>query len=209
MAGTKSSMNYYDIAFTASVKVQQSLHGSRELYDERNDWPKGLGPNERDFIETRDSFYMATIGANGWPYLQHRGGPIGLIRIVDERTLAIPDFRGNRQYISLGHLAEDDRTALFLMDYANRRRLKLYAHTTAVSADDEPELSALVQTPGYRGLPERILKFRIVGFDWNCPQHITERYTLGDVETVTRRYRERIVELEAELSALKNTRDGV
>lgn len=199
-----SSMNYYDIAFTEAVQEQQSLHGSDDLYADRQDWPSSLGPNERDFIETRDSFYMATVGANGWPYLQHRGGPMGFIRLVDDRTLAIPDFRGNRQYISLGHLSGDNRTALFLMDYPNRRRLKLYAHAKAVSADEDANLAERVRIPGYRGLAERTLVFRIVGFDWNCPQHITERYVLGDVETITRRYRERIVELEAELKTLKN-----
>ncbi len=197
-------MDYYGIAFTEAVEKEQAVRGSQGAFDSRRDRFKELGENERAFIAARDSFYMATVGENGWPYLQHRGGPQGFIKVVGDKTLAIADFRGNRQYISLGHLAGDDRTALFMMDYANRARLKLYAHTSVVALDNEPELVDLVKSPGYRGLPERILKFEIAGYDWNCPQHITERYTLSDIEHVTANYRARIAELEAEIIGLRN-----
>ena len=196
-------MSYYEIAFTDAVKEQQTRNGSRGAYETPPERGTVLGENERAFILQRDSFYMATVGANGWPYLQHRGGPQGFIRVADEKMFAIADFRGNRQYISLGHLAEDDHVALFMMDYTNRARLKLYAHTSAIAVEEAPELTALVETPGYRGKIERILKFDIAGYDWNCPQHITERYTLADVETATQTYRERIGELEAEVAALR------
>lgn len=197
-------MDYYGIAFTGAVEKEQEARGSLGAFDSRKDRFNELGENERAFIAARDSFYMATVGENGWPYLQHRGGPQGFIRIVGETTLAIADLRGNRQYISLGHLAGDDRVAMFMMDYTNRARLKLYAHASAVAVEDDPDLVARVETPGYRGKAERILKFEIAGYDWNCPQHITERYTLADVEKVAQTYRDRIAELETEIAGLRS-----
>ncbi len=197
-------MDYYGIAFTEAVEKEQAARGSLGAYDSRRAPFNTLGENERAFIAARDSFYMATVGENGWPYLQHRGGPRGFIKVIGERTLAIADFRGNRQYISLGHLAGDKRTSLFMMDYANRARLKFYARASAISLEDDPELVEKVMTPSYRGLPERLLKFEIAGYDWNCPQHITQRYTLADVEQVTANYRTRIAELEAEITTLQN-----
>ncbi|MGI9354750.1 MAG: pyridoxamine 5'-phosphate oxidase family protein [Rhizobiaceae bacterium] len=196
-------MDYYGVAFTEAVKKEQKDRGSLGTFDTARDRLNSLGENELAFIAARDSFYMATVGENGWPYLQHRGGPQGFIRVADETTLAIADFRGNRQYISLGHLASDDRVALFMMDYTNRARLKLYAHACAVAVEDALDLAALVETPGYRGKIEHILTFKIAGYDWNCPQHIAERYTLADIKTATQNYRGRIAQLEAEVAALQ------
>jgi predicted pyridoxine 5'-phosphate oxidase superfamily flavin-nucleotide-binding protein len=160
---------YTQIAFTPAVKAVQEQQGSRKSYarleqDEARP-PDPLGEDEAEFIAARDSFYMATVSETGWPYLQHRGGPPGFVRVVDEHTIAFPDFRGNRQYISLGNLAGDDRVALIFMDYPNRRRLKLLGHASIAEVEGE-----------------RVFMIRVEGFDWNCPQHITPRYTIAELE---------------------------
>ncbi len=165
---------FLDIASTPGVRAAQEANGSGEY------WANFHGdrafdrftPAEAAFIAERDSFYMATVSENGWPYVQHRGGPPGFIRILDEKTLAIPDFRGNRQYISTGNLATDDRASLILMDYPHRRRLKLYAHVEARDLSADPELAAELALPGYRAKVERGLIIHLAAFDWNCPQHI-------------------------------------
>jgi predicted pyridoxine 5'-phosphate oxidase superfamily flavin-nucleotide-binding protein len=192
---------YTDLAFTDTVKQFQESLGSRQSYqrfegaEERN---AALGPREAAFIAARDSFYMASVSETGWPYVQHRGGPPGFVRILDEGHLGFADFSGNRQYISLGNLSVNDRVSLFFMDYANRARLKLLGHARFVSLDDTKTLAKLVPTD-YRARVERGLVIRIEGFDWNCSQHITPRYTLPEIEAATAALRARIAELEAQL----------
>jgi predicted pyridoxine 5'-phosphate oxidase superfamily flavin-nucleotide-binding protein len=155
------------------------------------------------FIAARDSFYMATVSENGWPYIQHRGGPPGFLKVLDEKTLGFADFRGNRQYISLGNIAADDRVSLILVDYPNRARLKILAHMAARDLAADPDLAARLTLPGYKGKPERAFLLHLENFDWNCPQHITPRFTMPEIETAVSPLRARLAALEAENQALR------
>lgn len=171
---------FAELAFSPAAKELQRVHGSARQYERMQEYGasnSALGPAEAEFIGERDSFYMATVNENGWPYLQHRGGPKGFLKVLDERTLAFPDFRGNRQYISVGNAATNDRVSLFLMDYPNQARLKILGHLSAADIDAYPQL----RLPEYRAIPERALVVRVEAFDWNCPQHITPRYTLQEL----------------------------
>lgn len=171
---------YPEVTFTDSVKAAQEANGSRaanarmEAY-ELEDGELSLA--EAGFIGERDSFYMATVNEDGWPYIQHRGGPPGFLRVLDEQTLGYADYSGNRQYISVGNLRANDRVSLFFMDYANRRRLKVLARTEVVDVDERPDLAERLVDEGYRARVERFVLFHVVAFDWNCPQHITPRFT--------------------------------
>ena len=196
---------FLDIASTPSVRAAQEANGSGEYWENfHGDRPSDrFTPAEEAFIAERDSLYMATVSESGWPYVQHRGGPPGFIRILDDRTLAIPDFRGNRQYISAGNLAANDRAALFLMDYPSRRRLKIYARTEAKDLGADPELAAKLALPGYRAKVERGLIIRLAAFDWNCSQHITPRFSEAELAPALAPVRERLEALEAENRALR------
>lgn len=172
---------YADIAFTDSVKAVQESYGSRENNDRLQ---TRAGPNDRltareaDYIARRDSFYLATVNENGWPYVQHRGGPAGFLRVLSPERLAYADFRGNTQLISAGNLAENNRCSLLLMDYPRRKRLKILGHMRFANAGDvDAEDLAGFERPDYRGVIERIAFIDVVAFDWNCPQHITRRFT--------------------------------
>jgi predicted pyridoxine 5'-phosphate oxidase superfamily flavin-nucleotide-binding protein len=192
---------FAEIAFTPRVKAEQERQGSRASYarfDAGERHHHLLGPAEAAFIGARDSLYMATVGETGWPYIQRRGGPPGFLRVLDEATLGFADFRGNRQYVSLGNLAGDDRAAFFLMDYANRGRLKLFGRVRVVPPEDKATLDRLV-VPGYPGKVERGFLVRVEGFDWNCPQHITPRFTAEQVEEAVRPLRARLAALEEQL----------
>jgi predicted pyridoxine 5'-phosphate oxidase superfamily flavin-nucleotide-binding protein len=192
---------FAEIAFTPGVKAVQEENGSRRSYERlEGGLPTRDRLNEREarFIAARDSFYMATVSETGWPYLQHRGGPVGFLRVLDEKTLGFADFSGNRQYISVGNLAGNDRVSLFLMDYANRARLKILGRVRLVHRDDA-EILAKLAVPGEGARIERGFLIGIEAFDWNCSKHITERYTLADVEEATATLRARIAELEARL----------
>lgn len=170
---------FAEIAFTDSVRAVQLAEGSRARYarlDEGEASNDILSEAAAAFIATRDSFYMASVSETGWPYLQHRGGPAGFVRALDERTIGFADFRGNRQYVTVGNVLKDDRVALFFMDYPNRARLKLLGHARLVS-HDEPELLARLELPDYRARVERGFVIRVEAFDWNCAAHITRRYT--------------------------------
>jgi ferredoxin-NADP reductase/predicted pyridoxine 5'-phosphate oxidase superfamily flavin-nucleotide-binding protein len=174
---------FAELAFTASVREQQEALGSRTNYaamEGGEDYNDVLGEREAAFIQARDSFYMATVSETGWPYVQHRGGPVGFVRVLDERTLGFADFRGNRQYVSLGNLRRDDRVALFFMDYPNRVRLKVLGRVQLL--DLNSERLAQVEVPDYRARVERGFIIQVEAFDWNCPQHITPRYTESEVE---------------------------
>jgi predicted pyridoxine 5'-phosphate oxidase superfamily flavin-nucleotide-binding protein len=193
---------FAQIAFTPVVKRLQEIDGSRSSYARREagaDAPDELGVDEAQFIAERDSFHMATVGETGWPYLQHRGGPRGFLKVLDAHTLAFADFQGNRQHVSEGNLAGDDRVALILMDYANRRRLKLLGHARVVNAADEPALAASLTEAGYRAQVERVMVIRVEAFDWNCPQHITPRFSKEELEPVIAPLHARIRELEEQL----------
>ena len=144
---------------------------------------------------------MATVSETGWPYVQHRGGPAGFVKVLDEKTLGFADFRGNRQYVSVGNLATDNRVSLFFMDYPNRRRLKLLGRTRMVGEDDEGELGKLI-VPDYRAAVERGMLIDVEAFDWNCPQHITPRYTENDVATANAALLDKIADLEAQLASV-------
>jgi uncharacterized protein len=196
---------FLDIAVTPSVRAAQAAMGVDQHWQHfkgERTFDK-LTPNEAAFIAQRDSFYMATVSETGWPYVQHRGGAPGFLKVIDEKTLAFADYRGNRQYISVGNLGADDRVALILVDYANRARLKIYAHVEAVPLDADPALAQQVANPGYRGKPERILKLHLEAFDWNCPQHITPRFTEAEIVEGVRPLRDRLEALEAENARLR------
>jgi hypothetical protein len=187
---------FAEIAFTPRVRAEQERHGSRAGYarfDAGERHHDRLGPEEAAFIGARDSFYVATVGSTGWPYIQHRGGPEGFVRVLDATTLGFADFRGNRQYVSLGNLAEDDRAAFFFMDYANRARLKLLGR---VRATQDPALLERLAVPGYSGKVEHGVLIEVAGFDWNCPQHITPRFTAVQVEAAVAPLRAHIERLE-------------
>ena len=197
--------DFLDIAATPNVKAAQAANGSDGLWsglkgDRQSD---RFTQAEAEFIAERDSFYMATVSQTGWPYVQHRGGPPGFLRVVDDRTLAFADYRGNRQYISLGNIAGDARAALILMDYAGRRRLKIYGHVEAKPLEADPELAAKLVIPGYKAKAERILLLRLDAFDWNCPQHITRRFTETEISQAIQPLRLRLSQLESENAALR------
>ena len=195
---------FLDIAGTPGVKAAQAENGSGEFwagFKGNRDFTR-LTEAELHFIAQRDSFYMATTSESGWPYVQHRGGPRGFLRALDDRTLAFADFRGNRQYISVGNLAVNDRAGLILMDYPGRRRLKIYARIEARSLASEPDLAAKLEMPGYGATPERALLLYLEAFDWNCPQHITPRFTEPELAAALDPVRNRIEALELENAVL-------
>jgi predicted pyridoxine 5'-phosphate oxidase superfamily flavin-nucleotide-binding protein len=191
---------FLDIAMTPSVRAAQAANGSARVYADFRGHRAfdEFTEAEAELIATRDSFYMATVSETGWPYVQHRGGPAGFLRMLDKKTLACADFRGNRQYISVGNLTADNRACLFLMDYPRRQRLKIYARVELVTPSERPELFDRLAMPGYAAKIERALVFHLEAFDWNCPQHITPRFTQQELEPVLASARERIEALEAE-----------
>lgn len=201
---------FADIAFTDAVKAAQTHYGTRAQAERMalHGGPNAsLGPREIDFIATRDSFYMATVSETDWPYLQHRGGPTAFLKVVDAGTLAFADFGGNRQFVSVGNAARNDRVSLFLMDYANRRRLKLLGRLRMHdAADAAAELVAAVDLPGYGARIERVAVIRVEAFDWNCPQHITSRYTEGERHAASQPLHDRIAALERELAEARAAR---
>jgi uncharacterized protein len=199
------SYRYLDMASTPSVKAAQAANGSAALWADIQGGRESnrLGEAEMQFIAARDSFYMATVSEDGWPYMQHRGGPIGFLRVLDDATLGFADYRGNRQYISLGNLGANDRASLFLMDYPHRRRMKIYAHIEAKDLSADPELAAKLVAPGYKARSERALLVHVEAFDWNCPQHITPRFSADELESVLEPVRLRMESLKAENATLR------
>jgi predicted pyridoxine 5'-phosphate oxidase superfamily flavin-nucleotide-binding protein len=176
---------FANIAFTANVKALQTRMGSREAYARREQEAVEepvLGPREIAFIEARDSFYLGTVSETGWPYVQHRGGPAGFLKVLGARTIGYADFSGNRQYVSAGNLAGDDRVSLFLMDYPHQARLKILGRARVIDESSDPGLLARLDNPHYRARVERGIVIHIEGFDWNCPKYITPRYTEDEVE---------------------------
>ncbi len=197
--------NFAEIGFSSAAKKLQEQFGSRANYArmERQTIYEGLSKYEQHFIAQRDSFYMATVGENGFPYIQHRGGPKGFLKILDENRLGFIDFKGNMQYISVGNMATNNKVSLFLVDYPNKKRLKIYAKSEIVTLKDNPELHHLLDLEDYKFRPERIMVFHIEAFDWNCPQHITSRFTIEEIEEVLQPQYQHIKKLEAEIADLK------
>ena len=203
------SRAYADIAFTPAVRALQTQMGSRHAYealDRSTDRRDTLTANEVDFIHARDGFYQASVSETGWPYVQYRGGPAGFLRVLDGKTLAYADFRGNRQYISTGNLLGNDRLALFLMDYANQRRLKIMARATQASESETALWMPRLQMPNYTARIERVVKISVEAFDWNCPQHITPRFTQAEVETAVAPLHEEIARLQSALQEAETRR---
>ena len=199
--------HFGSLVFTAAVKALQESHGSRRQYErwEADGSPKDrLGPEDVEFIEARDSFYMATIGATGWPYIQHRGGPKGFLKALDNQKIAFADFRGNRQYISTGNLKHDDRVTLFLMDYRAQSRLKIMGRARVYEGDAEArELIERLRVPSEKTPAERAILIHVEAFDWNCQQHITPRFTQEEMAALIDPMRRRMEALEAENQRLR------
>lgn len=197
---------FLELAATPAVQAVQARNGSRNAYARLEEGPSNhdrLTEPEQDFIASRDSFYMASVSETGWPYLQHRGGAPGFLKVLDDRTLAFADFRGNRQYITVGNLSGNDRVALFLMDYPRRSRLKILGRMSVVEQGAEPDLFARLVDPSYGAKVERALVIKVEAFDWNCPQHITPRFSEAELDAALDPVRRRLAELEAENRALK------
>lgn len=177
--------HFMEFAFNDSVRNVQEKYGTRAAYqkmESRNEFRNQLTWQEKGYIKNRDSFYLSSVGENGWPYMQFRGGPKGFLKIIDDNVLAYADFRGNGQYISTGNINATKKTVLFLMDYTQQQRLKIWAEAKVLHADDHPELLEKVKMPDYSATIERIFTFKVHAFDWNCPQHITPRYTKEEIE---------------------------
>lgn len=193
---------FLELFLSAPALAAQTQQYGRRYAVRRGGPADVLGEAESEFIRSRDSFYVATVTPEGWPYVQHRGGPPGFLRVLDARRIGFADLSGNRQLISTGNLAENDRVALLLMDYPSRTRLKIAGHARVLSAAEDPALTeALTPSAQARKKVERLFVVEVVGFDWNCPQHITPRYTLAEVEAASAPLLARIAELEARLAA--------
>jgi hypothetical protein len=193
-----------DVAFTPAVKAIQARKGSREAYakvEARGGWRTEIDEDLAAFLATQDSLFLATANADGQPYIQHRGGPKGFVRILDEHTLAFADYSGNRQYITQGNLSENPKAYIFLIDYAHRRRIKIWGEARVI--DDDPALLQSLMPQGYRARPEQVILFRISAWDTNCPQHIPQKFDAADVAAALAARDARIAELEAELAEVK------
>jgi predicted pyridoxine 5'-phosphate oxidase superfamily flavin-nucleotide-binding protein len=194
-----------DIAVTPAVRAVQAKRGVDQVWRDFKGHREfnRFGEDEGAFIAGRDSFYMASVSETGWPYIQHRGGPQGFLKLVDAQTLAFADYRGNLQYISVGNLSADCRVCLFLMDYPRRSRLKIYARAETLEVDEDPVLTELVAPGGYKAKVERVIRLRLEAFDWNCPQHITPRFTESEIGAAVQPLRDRLVQLERENAELR------
>jgi uncharacterized protein len=196
---------FADIAFTPAVKAAQQRDGSRARYarsfeGDAEVFNDRLGGSEADFIAAQRSFYMATVSETGWPYLQHRGGPRGFLKLLDDKTLAFADYAGNRQLVSVGNLSGNDRVALILVDYARRLRLKLLGRLAVRELTPDDPLASTLIDPAYRARPQRAMVIAVEGFDWNCPQHIPVRIDAEDVQRALDERDARIAELEQRLA---------
>ena len=198
-------MNYAKLAFTESIKKLQEQHGSRSNYErmEKFTSTEGLTQREIQLIAQRDSFYTASLGENEFPYIQHRGGPKGFLKVLDPNTLGFLDFSGNMQYISVGNIQTNNKVSLILVDYPHRSRFKIYAEAEIKSIKEHPELAEQLALDGYKHKPERIILYHIKAFDWNCPQHITPRYTVEEINSAIATEKAYMEQLESENTQLK------
>lgn len=197
--------NFASLAFTDAVKEMQKKMGSRKSYArmERETYVDGLTENEIDFIVQRDSFYMASIGENVFPYIQHCGGPKGFVKVLDAKRIGFIDFKGNVQYISVGNIATNNNVALIMVDYPGRTRLKILAKAEIVELKNDDSLFEFLDLGEYKFRPERMMVLHIEAYDWNCPQHITPRYTVEDIEAAFAPQRNQIIALQNEVKELK------
>lgn len=198
--------DFGSLVFTPVVKALQEKYGSRRHYARMESGgaaPDRLGPDETSFLSERDSFYMATVGANGWPYVQHRGGPKGFLKVIDDRTLAFADFGGNKQFISTGNLTTDDRVALIIVDYPRQARLKILGRAEILAGEPAQEWIERLRDPSYKASIERVYLIRVEAFDWNCPQHITPRFTAEQIKEALAPFERRLEELELENQKLR------
>ncbi len=197
--------NFASLAFTDAVKEMQEKMGSRKSYArmEKDTYVDGLTENEIDFIGQQNSFYMASIGENKFPYIQHRGGPKGFVKVLDAKRIGFIDFKGNMQYISVGNIATNNNVALIMVDYPSRTRLKILAKAEIVELEDDKTLYDSLDLSDYKFRPERMMVLHIEAYDWNCPQHITARYTVEEIEAAFAPQRKLIANLEAEINELK------
>ncbi|MFC0588816.1 pyridoxamine 5'-phosphate oxidase family protein [Novosphingobium aquiterrae] len=199
--------NYVHTLFSDAARALQAADGSRDAYARMEAGADGrpdlLGDSEAGFIALRDSFYLASVTPEGWPYVQHRGGPAGFLKLLDGNRLGFADYRGNRQHVSTSNLIADPRVSLFLMDYPNRRRLKILGHAGIVTAAEEPATVAGLMPEGYRAIAERAYVIDVVGFDWNCPQHITPRYNEQEVRAALQPTLDEVIALRAENERLR------
>jgi len=199
-------MSFGSLVFTPTVKRLQEQHGSRRQYERLECTAAAqprLGPDEAAFLAERDSFYWATTGETGWPYVQHRGGPKGFLKVVDEHTLALADFRGNKQYVSTGNLLTDNRVAMILVDYPQQARLKILGRVEVLEGEAARDWIPRVRVPGYKATIERVFVVHVEAFDWNCPQHITPRYTAEQVQDAVQPLEERLETLERDNRTLR------
>ena len=194
---------YLDLTYTESVRRAQTQYYGRAGKIAGAPERDPLGQAEAEFIAARDSFYLGSISESGWPYIQHRGGPQGFLRVVNETTLAFADYKGNRQLLTTGNVSVNDRVALFLMDYKNRARLKVLGHARVEDARVHPELTAQITDPKMRSAVERLVFIDVVSFDWNCPKYITPRYSTEEVNELVGTLKTRIAELEAQFLQAK------
>ncbi len=197
-----------DIAFTPSVKAVQAARGSRSIYErmeQEGSWATSITPELKAFVETQTSVFLATANQEGQPYIQHRGGPAGFLRVLDDRTIGFADFAGNRQYITVGNLRDNPKVHLFLIDYVNRQRIKIWGEARVV--ENDAELTARVKIGGYRARVERVILITVSAWDANCPQHIPQRLDAADVTTALAERDRRIAELEAQIARMA-PRDG-
>jgi uncharacterized protein len=204
-------MNYPELAFTPAVKELQERYGSRSSYARMENfrYTDGLTESETEFIESQDGFYMASVSENGYPYIQYRGGPAGFLKVLDPQTLGFLDFSGNKQYITTGNLATNNHMALFLLDQASQTRLKLFVDGEVLDLESNPSLVEQLSLKHYKYKPERIYRLTVKGYDWNCQQHITPRYTLPEVQEhleAQHEYIQKLREENAELKRKLNTR---
>jgi uncharacterized protein len=193
-----------DVAFTPAVKAIQTRKGSRDAFahvEQNGGWRTEIDENLTAFLAAQDSMFLATATADGQPYIQHRGGPKGFIKVLDKNTLAFADYRGNRQYITQGNLSENPKANIFVMDYAHRRRVKIWGEARMV--DDDPALLKSLMPKGYKARPEQVIVFKVSAWDTNCPQHIPQKFDAADVAAALASREARIAELEAELATLK------
>jgi len=198
--------NFGSLVFTPVVQALQEKYGSRRQYARMaggSDKADRLGAGEIEYISERDSFYMASVGSTGWPYVQHRGGPKGFLKAIDDHTLAFADFRGNQQFVSTGNLTTDDRVALIMVDYPRQLRLKILGHAEIFEGDAAREWIARLKDPEYRATIQRVFVIRVEAFDWNCPQHITPRFTEDEIREMLAPFQRRLAELEQENKELR------
>lgn len=198
--------NFAEIAFTDAVKKLQEKHGSRGSYErmEKFSVVDGLTSNESTFIKNRDSFYLASIGVKKFPYVQHRGGSKGFLKVLDSKRIGFIDFIGNKQYVSVGNMATNNNVSLIMVDYPSRTRLKIFAKAEVVELKDNTELYELLNLDDYKFRPERMIVFNIEAYDWNCPQHIIPRYTVKEIEQAFLPQQKYIAKLEAEIREIKS-----